>query len=187
MSGNSHTLATNTLTSSDKKNAFMKREQHNSKTELLNSQLAAKLREAQENPDVPRAGTITDLKRMTEEAYVAASPQVPLNSTPHPRVQVSAPVIERRVPVEDVASVSVPMEPVAAPIKKTKSKKEKSYSLDEEDHDLLAHLSRVEAIRLNRRVPSSEILRHMINFAKANMKDEQVVPTSDGLGLQIDG
>lgn len=185
MSGNSHTLATNTLTSSDKKNAFMKREQHSSKTELLNNQLAQRIREAQENPDVPRTGTINDLKRMTEEAYETGTSHNALSQSPRTEIQVSAPV-EHRVPVEDVASVSIPEEPVAAPIKKVKSKKEKSYSLDEEDHELLAHLSRTEAIRLKRRVPSSEILRHMLNYAKANMKDEKVVPTSDGLGLQID-
>lgn len=199
MSGNSQTLATNKLTSSDKKSAFMNREQAKSKLDLLNSGLAERMRQAQHYPDATPGGTIVDLQRMTEVAaetigQPAHAPQPVQPPIPEARVEHQAPVapqvtvVPQQVPVEDTASVSVPEASLAAPTapaKRLKRKSEKSYSLDDTDHQLIARLSRTEAMRLDRRVPTSEILRHMINYAKANMKDDQVVPTDDGLGLHV--
>lgn len=191
MSGNSQTLATNKLTSSDKKSAFMNREPPKSKLDLLNSGLAERMRQAQHYPDATPGGTIVELQRMTEMAaetigQPAPAPKPVQPSVPQALVEHPAPVVQQQVPVEDRASVSVPEKaPVAPPAKRTKTKSEKSYSLDDSDHQLIARLSRTEAIRLDRRVPTSEILRHMINYAKANMKDDQVVPTDDGLGLHV--
>lgn len=190
MSGNSQTLATNQLTSSDKKSAFMNREKPKSKLDILNSGLAERMRQAQHYPDATPGGTIAELQRMTEMAAETIGQSVPAPQTvqppaPQARVEHQAPVVQQQVPVEDRASVSVPEAPVATPAKRTKTKSEKSYSLDDSDHQLIARLSRTEAIRLDRRVPTSEILRHMIAYAKANMKDDQVVPTDDGLGLHV--
>ncbi|WP_315922656.1 hypothetical protein [Mesorhizobium sp. SP-1A] len=190
MSGNSQTLATNKLTSSDKKSAFMNREPPKSKLDILNSGLAERMRQAQHYPDATPSGTIVELQRMTEMAaetigQPAPAPQPVQPPVPQARVEHPAPVVQQQVPLEDKASVSVPEAAVVAPSKRPKTKSEKSYSLDDSTHQLIARLSRTEAIRLDRRVPTSEILRHMINYAKANMKDDQVVPTDDGLGLHV--
>lgn len=192
MSNDSQTLATNHLTSSAKKDAFIKREDKKSKLTLLNEGLAERMREAQQFPDALPGSVGVDVRPAPETPHTSVdatvgSPEISVARAPFVAVRdvQPAPVPPRveMTPVVDSASVSVP-EPVVRAVKPPR-RVEKSFSLDKNDYDYIARAARTEAMRLDRQVPISEILRHMIAFAIAHAENNCIVPTDDGFGLHI--
>lgn len=70
---------------------------------------------------------------------------------------------------------------------KTRNMVEKSICLDPDQHRLLRRYANMEGLRLDSQVPVSEIVRVLIDYALAFVKDGKVIPTSDGQGLHLPG
>lgn len=64
-------------------------------------------------------------------------------------------------------------------------KVERTISMDKSMDKILLNLAIIESVRLGRRVSSAEIAVHLMQFGLANMKDNQILPGEDGLGLEL--
>lgn len=64
-------------------------------------------------------------------------------------------------------------------------KVERTISMDKSLDKILLNLAIIESVRLGRRVSSAEVAVHLMQYGLSNMKDNQILPGDDGLGLQL--
>lgn len=64
-------------------------------------------------------------------------------------------------------------------------KVERTISMDKSMDKILLNLAIIESVRLGRRVSSAEVAVHLMQYGLANMKDNQILPGEDGLGLTL--
>jgi len=64
---------------------------------------------------------------------------------------------------------------------------EKTFSIDKDQYKLLVRMSNLEGLRLEKNVATSEILRHLLDFAlaHADVKTGEVLTVGDGKGLKV--
>lgn len=64
-------------------------------------------------------------------------------------------------------------------------KVERTISMDKSLDKILLNLAIIESVRLGRRVSSAEVAVHLMQYGLSNMKDNQILPGDDGMGLEI--
>jgi hypothetical protein len=115
-----------------------------------------------------------------EQAYVA----------PQPAIAPQVAAVTHSQPLVDAASISIPED-------NTKRNKHRRYgnrgkdnqavdmtmSLDPAHAARLTELAGHEMLRTKTRVSISEVVRHLLDYAMSNVKDNKVIPTEDGCGL----
>jgi hypothetical protein len=198
MAGNRHAAALSL--NNDEMAAFANGRKPGNPLELLSKALG----EATARPDVRpgeqgRGGPTALVEQMEEEApqTVAEVPQraiPPVEANPQPTSQPQA-AIEAPKPAstieDDGASYRVPASASddvnrgGRPRHGAERKVERTISMDKSLDKILLNLAIIESVRLGRRVSSAEVAVHLMQYGLSNMKDNQILPGDDGLGLEM--
>lgn len=164
--------------------------------------LSKTLGEATARPDVRPGeqgrGGPSALAEKGEEApqIVAEVPQrtiVPVEADPKPQVEfrVEPQPQPTRTIEDDGASYRIPpsvndeVNRGGRPRHGAERKVERTISMDKSLDKILLNLAIIESVRLGRRVSSAEVAVHLMQYGLSNMKDNQILPGEDGLGLEI--
>ncbi len=181
----------------DEMAAFASGARKNNPLELLSKTLG----EATVRPDVRPGeqgrGAPTLLVEKTEEAprivAEAQPPAAPIetNPQPQPEARVEPQQQPSRMIEDDGASYRIPpsandeVNRGGRPRHGSERKVERTISMDKSLDKILLNLAIIESVRLGRRVSSAEVAVHLMQYGLSNMKDNQILPGDDGLGLEI--
>lgn len=162
--------------------------------------LSKTLGEATARPDVRPGeqgrGGPSAIAEMGEEApqIVAEVPQraaVPVEANPKAQVEFKVEPQTNRTIEDDGTSYRIPpsandeVNRGGRPRHGAERKVERTISMDKSLDKILLNLAIIESVRLGRRVSSAEVAVHLMQYGLSNMKDNQILPGEDGLGLEI--
>lgn len=209
MAANRHATA---LSMEDDKMAAFANGRKSSPLELLTAQLSeAKDRPDVRPSEQGRGGTVAPIvpkEEIAEPQAIAPVVASPIESRqPEPAAQpefapppqarqpeaVQPPVVrsEARTIEDDGTSYRVPPN-IAEEVNRggrprhgAERKVERTISMDKSLDKILLNLAIIESVRLGRRVSSAEVAVHLMQYGLSNMRDNQILPGDDGLGLAI--
>jgi hypothetical protein len=195
MAGNRHAAA---LSMEDDKTAAFANGRKNNPLELLSKTLGEATARPDVRPGEQGRGVVASLAEQQEEVaqpQAVAQPRIlaPVEAPPQQPQQLQAP-LEARQPhagmiEEDGASYRIPnnddVNRGGRPRHGADRKVERTISMDKSLDKILLNLAIIESVRLGRRVSSAEVAVHLMQYGLSNMKDNQILPGDDGLGLEI--
>ncbi len=171
----------------------------NNPLELLSKTLGEATARPDVRPGEQGRGGPTLIVEKTEEAPRAVTEEPPQAVAPvelnhQPQHQQEAKVQPHQQPTrieDDGASYRIPpsandeVNRGGRPRHGAERKVERTISMDKSLDKILLNLAIIESVRLGRRVSSAEVAVHLMQYGLSNMKDNQILPGEDGLGLEI--
>lgn len=147
---------------------FLAPKKSNEKLEVFRS-IQADIGNAFEEPDTRRVNGRSE-------------PNRPQRDEPEGQGAPPAGTGNRQLAQEDEISVQTTAKAVP-----NKNMVEKTFSIDKGQYKKLVRFSNLEGLRLEANVATSQILRHLLEFALAHVDHEkgEILPSADGRGLRI--
>lgn len=132
-------------------------------------------------PVAEAPAVVSQVPQRTIPVEVEDQPQAKAEPQPQPTRTIEEDGISYRVP----PSANDEVNRGGRPRHGAERKVERTISMDKSLDKILLNLAIIESVRLGRRVSSAEVAVHLMQYGLSHMKDNQILPGEDGLGLEI--